>query len=314
MNKDKSNWIIALLIINIIIMFSFKFAIVSKVEEESSYVRNKVDNLERNIDRIDYRIVNEVEKILIEEKSLITDSEYSYGVINEENNLIEVKFDLELEEIKANESLFLVYKDKKDKNSEEIALSKIKGLHYRGEGNFDFTKNYTYDILAKSEDGSYRKYNSKTYELYLYDKFNRERIRMHGMGTGTSDRDLEIDFCFSLNDFGIEKFKIDKVYLEFRDFENKIIKKLDIKDKIRKFDSIKDVEKYECGEFDNSYGVEEVVDYGYKYEEEFGEYYYYKENFTKEDFITDDEFLDMNDIEYKLIIICKDGYKIEEYH
>jgi hypothetical protein len=249
--------------------------------------------------------------------NLVVDAEYIYANIDTENKKAALELTVNLKAVSPNSRIYLAYSEIDVNNVQEIELVKKNGLSFSASVELDMDHNYQYDVIERADGKGEALLNVNKQYIYLYNEFYEMRVQTHDSGLSRNNEQIDFDFSFSVDDYGIEEFGLDKVLLEVL-YEGKTMDTIDITDSIEFSDSsgLKDQYNvaYASGQIDTSMSMEEfgkTIGYMPEVKNDNRTYYTYTHKIEYDVDYTELEF-DMQKAEsiyFNLVITCKDGYK-----
>jgi len=315
MEEKRQKTIIALLIVIVILVFYFGLTIKNQ-STDRNIIYNQLSNINNTIYQLEERIVNRIATVLEEQENRVRNVDYKYTNIDVDEKTAVLDFSVDLKNVNTNSRIYLACRTDDDMDIKEVELNKLGGLSFGVTIELYLDKNYSYDFIERIDGGEETLLNTSPGTLYLYDEFYKNRVLMNSTGKGFSDESLEKTFEFSINDFGVDKFKIEKVVLEIF-YDDKLKDSLDISDIIIPVDNGDLSDRYNIaiasGQIDSNVTIEEFAKMisDYKMQNESGrKYYLYKHEIV---YAIDYPELELNlkDIEnlyFNLVIIFEDGY------
>lgn len=315
MEEKRQKIIIALLIINAVLVSYFGITIKNQFND-INILYNRLSNIDNTIYQLEERITNRIALVLEEQDNRVRNVNYSYMNIDTDKKKAVLDFTVDFKNVKPNSRIYLSYRADGVKDRKEVDLDRIEGLTYGVTVELNLDKNYTYDFIERLNDGGETLLNVHPRNLYLYDEFYKNRVFINSTGSGFNDESLEKTFDFSINDFGIDKFKIEKVLLEIW-YDGDLKDSLDISDKIIEVNNSDLSARYNMavasGQIDSTVTIEEfdktIRDYEMQNESGRKHYLYIHEIV----FDTDYPEWDLNrkkieNLHFNLVITFKDGY------
>ena len=320
MDENKHRVIIVLLVINAIITSYFGISLNKKLSDQNDILLGQINNLNNSITDSNNYVTNQVQSLLNESYNMIDTSDYNYINIDAARNKTVLDLRVSLKAVNADSKIFLAYSEVDTGNIQEVELTKKDGLSYGATVELDLNKNYHYDIIERVKGGGERLLNIHKLPIYLYNDFYQTRVQMHSSGTGRGNEDIQKDFAFSIDDFGLDEFRLDTVLLEVW-YEGNVIDSIDITNRIENDDKSSLREHYSVavasGQIDPNMSIEEfkkMIGYNPKEMDDTRKYYSYTHRIQyKTDY--PELKLDINKAErlyFNLIISCKDGYQYGE--
>ncbi len=315
MREDKQKAIIVLLIINAILICYFGISLTKNLNAKNDILVNQLNNINNSISYLEGDISDQIQSALDERDNLVDTAVYKYANIDTVNSKATLDLTINLKAVSPNSKIYVAYSEIDEKIVKEIELAKKEGLSYYTSVELDLNKNYQYDVIERVDGGGEVLLNTNKQYISLYDEFYGMRVQMNNSSSGRSNEQIDFDFSFSVNDFGMDEFGLDKVLLEVL-YDGKTIDTIDITDSIVSSDNSDLTYQYNVaiasGQIDSSMSMEEFGKYiGYKPEEVNDKMtnYTYTHRIDYESDYPELEF-DMEKIMYyDLIITCKDGYQ-----
>lgn len=317
MKEDKQKVIIVLLMINILLICYFGISITGKLDNRDDVLLNQINNVSNSVANLENSVSENIQSVLEARYNMIDTTEYKYANIDAVNHKATINLSVNLKTVKPNSRIYLAYSEIDANNVQEIEMTKKEGISYGASVEWNLNKNYQYDVIERIDGGGEALLNSNKQYLYLYNEFYENRVQMLGSGSGRSNEQLDLDYSFSVNDFGMEEFGLDRVLLEVG-YEGKVIDSIDITDRIASGTGSDMIDQYKIaiasGEIDASMSIKEFEkNMGFRQEDKNDTRTYYSYTHSIH-YDTDypEQDLDLTKAEnmtIKLIITCKDGYQ-----
>lgn len=317
MGENKQKIVTVLLLINAILITYFGISLTKKINMQNNILANKISNISHSVSYLENSIPNRIQSVLDDRDNLLDTAEYKYENIDTVNKKAVVNLAVNLKAVSPNSKIYLAYSKIDENNVQEIRLEKKAGLSYYANIELDLDKNYQYDVIEKVDGGGEALLNVNKQYIYLYDELYGFRVQTHSSGSSRSNEQMDLDFSFSIDDYGKYELGIEKVLLEIW-YEGNTIDQIDITESIVNSDISSIMNHYNVavasGYIDSGMGIEEFAEHiEYKPEEKYGSRTYYTYNHSI-DYDADYPELELDQnkakaISYKLIITCKDGYQ-----
>lgn len=323
MGEDRQKKIVLLLMINAVLICFFGISIskqIRQINTKNDMLAGQIKDIKNSIGYLDNRISNTINE-LNDRYNLVEKVDYKFTHIDSAGKKAVLDITAKLKAVKSNSKIYLSYCDVDSDNIQEVELAKKDGLTYGTYIELDMQNNYVYDIIERTEDGGEALLNTNRGTLYLYNELYDRRIQFHSSGSVREKEQSNFDFVFSVNDFGLDEFGLDSVMLELL-YEDKVIDEIDITDSISEYNYGIGLinEQYRLavasGEIEPDTDIEEFkktvrpVSEG---TDDPRKYYTYTHRIN---YSTDYPELQLDsdkagNINYNLIITCRDGYRFE---
>lgn len=317
MGDNKQKVIIVLLIINAILICYLGISITKNLNTKNDILVNQIENISNSVSNLENSISDQIQSALDTRESLVDSTEYKYANVDTANKKAALDLTVNLKAVSPNSRIYLAYSEIGVNNVQEVELAKKNGLSFSARIELDLDNNYQYDVIERVDGGGEALLNVNKQYLYLYNEFYDMRVQMDNFGSSRSNEQINFDFSFSVDDYGMDEFGLDKVLLEVL-YEGKTIDTIDITDSIE-FSDGSDLKNlynvaYASGQIDTSMSMEEFgKTIGYMPEVKYDNrtYYAYTHKIEYDVDYTQLEFdiQKAESIHYNLIITCKDGYK-----
>ncbi len=317
MREDKQKVVIVLLTINAILICYFGITFTKNLNAKNDILVNQINNIDKSISYLEGRISDRIQSALDARDNLVDMAVYKYANIDTVNSKATLDLTVNLKAVSPNSKIYLAYSEIDVNIVQEIELARKDVLSYYTKVELDLNKNYQYDVIERVDGGGEVLLNTNKQYISLYDEFYGMRVKMNNSGSSRSNEQIDFDFQFSVDDYGMDEFSLDKVLLEVL-YEGKTIDTIDITDSIVSNDNRGLTDQYNeaiaSGQIDSSMSMEEFgKSIGYKPEEENDNITYY--TYTHRiDYDTDypelELYMEKTESMYcNLIITCKDGYQ-----
>lgn len=321
MGTDKQRIIIILLIINAVLISYFGITIKKQINTKNDMLIGLVSDVNNSIAYLDDNISSRIKSELDERYNLVDVVDYRFKHIDSAGNKAVLDIDVKLKAVNSNSKIYLAYSEIDANNVQEAELAKKDGLTYGASIEMDLQKNYQVDVIERVDGGGQSVLNTHKQYIYLYDEFYRMRVQVHSSGSARSNEQIDYDFMFSVNDFGMDEFGLENVLLEVW-YEDKVVDKIDITDSIMKYSySIIGLKEHyniaiASGQIDPDMSMEDfkkLIEFKSEEKNDSRTYYTYTHRIN---YSTDypDLQLDRDKADamhFSLIITCKDGYRFE---
>lgn len=329
MDENKKKTIIILLIINAVLVCYFGFSIRKQLNRERDQLASHISNISSMVSSLESRISSNMQNILNEKDNMVKKAEYACTDIDADRKKVMADFTVDLKAVKANSDIYLSYRPQSDNNIQEVKLQKINGLSYGASIELHMDKNYEYDIIERVDGGGEALLNVNKQYAYLYDKFYQQRVQLHGTGTTQGGDELFSSCSFSVNHFGIDKFRIDKVFLKVF-YNDKLIDSIDVTDRIISSSNGDLTAHYNAaiasGQISENMSIEEFAKNFYMHipaSDDDRDYYVYNHTIKYSDYPELKQYKDImrpgvnvstsGALQMDLVVICKDGWRHMRY-
>lgn len=209
MSDKKQIAIIVLLCVNLIVLFNLGRPLQNRLEQQNHHlagIQGQINNLENNI-------YQQVRSMLDSQNNFVLKTGYTYEAIDSNAKKAVLQYTAEFKSVSPNATVCMAIKQD-GKQLEEIELVKASGLSFAGTLELRLDKNYTYNLIERTEGGGETLLNTHPQYLSLYDEFYQNRIQPHSSSGSWSYHIIEKQIQFSIADFGLEGFGLENVILE----------------------------------------------------------------------------------------------------
>jgi len=318
MDGSRQKAIIVLLAINAVLICFFGISLKKQLDKKNEILSSHISNIYNSIYSLENSISSRIKNELEQRYNLVESAEYKFTNIDPDANRAVLDITVKLRAVNAYSSIFLSLSETGKDNVQEVELVKRDGLVYSADVELDLQKNYQYDIIERVNGGGQALLNTYRHYINLYDEFYIKRVQVHSTGSGRSKDQLDFNFSFSVNDFGLDEFGLENVILEIL-HKDETIDTIDITGRLEKYAGNQELqERYNLavasGEIEPDMSLEEYKEYfGFAPEE--GEAPRKQYNYThiiKYDTDYPELQLDQEkagNIRFGLIITCRDGYR-----
>lgn len=318
MGDIRQKLIISLLVINAVLICYFGISVMIRLNEKSDMLKNEIVNLNREMSFLQNNITNTLKNELDEKYNMVSETGYEFMDIDSATHEAVVDLSVKLKSVNPNSRIYIAYGETGTDSVQEAELTPEEGLTYSAKLKLDLQKNYWYDVIEKVEGGGHSLLNTNKQYLELYDEFYSRRVDLNSLGSYRNDKQIDFDFQFSVNDFGMDEFKPESITLEIR-YKDEIIDKIDIKDKLTEYsyDANELEARYRAavasGEIDEGMSLDEFrksMDFISEEKDSSRKYYTYTHRIRYDDYPE----LQLNsekaeNLHINLIVECRDGYR-----
>jgi len=319
MGADKQKIIIVLLIINAVLVSYFGITITRQLSTNNNILVGLINNVNSSISYLEDNISNRIKSELDDRANQVEKADYQFTYINAAESKAALDFTVKLKAVNADSRIYMAYGEIDSDTVQEVELARKDGLTYVASVELDLQKNYRYDVIERVEGRGQAILNTRKQHINLYDEFYTMRVQVHNSGSARGNEQIDFDFMFSVNDFGLDEFGLENVILEII-YEDREIDKIDITDKVAKYsDNIVGLkERYNMavasGRIDPGMSLEEfkkIIEFESEEKDGSRTYYTYTHRIQ---YASDYPELQLDRdkagrMRYKLVITCKDGYR-----
>lgn len=320
MTERRQMLIIILLVINAVLICCFGILVVKQLNEKYDMLSSHVISINNSsVHYLENNITERIKNELDERYNLVEMTDYKFARIDADNNQAILDFTVKLKAVSANSRIYMVFSEMNTNNVQEVELVKKDSLTYGASVELNLQKNYQYDVIERVDGGGQALLNTYRQYINLYDQFYVMRVQFHDMGTVRSDKQVEFNFSFSVNDFGMEdESGLESAMLEIL-YNNEVIDRIDITNSLMKVTGDNELQaRYNLaiasGEIDPGLSLEDFMKYiGFEPEENSNSStrytYIHRINYN-----TDYPELQLNkdkagDMRFNVVITCRDGYR-----
>lgn len=237
--KKKSVYItIGVITISLLIPIYRTYSMMNRMNQDIRNINSIVSRIERDMDSIESRVLNSVNRV-IEEKKWLYDVDYSISDVSKDLQDATVTLNWSVRELSKDASMYLLYGIEDEKNHvvsewNEISAEDLGNLSYKGQLTLPFQNNYQFKVLTNDADSTI---SQKLTDIRLLDKIsNRMDIEANPMTKTTSDNHVNIGFSvdvenrYDLNHWGGVYKNVDGTLLKIKNiktrvYSNEILKK-----------------------------------------------------------------------------------------
>lgn len=121
--------------------------------EQVDYLSSQIQNVNSSIQGISGQVQLKLNEFL-QEQMWVTKKDYEIKKVDVENNSIEVSLNWNVRELNEDEDMVLLYRDKENKDWQEMNVDKDDALTFQLTHTFPLDGNYETQILARSPEGT----------------------------------------------------------------------------------------------------------------------------------------------------------------
>lgn len=238
MKRKSAYIIIGVIIILVLIPIYRTYSMMNRMNQDIRNINSTVSRIERDMDSIESRVLNSVNRV-VEEKKWLYDVDYYVSDVSKDLKDATVTLKWSVRELSKDAGMYLLYGIEDEKNHvvsewNEIAAEDLGNLSYKGQLTLPFQNNYQFKVLAKDADSTI---SQKLTDISLLDKIsNRMVIEANPMRKSASDNHVNIGFSvdvenrYDLNHSGVAYKSIDGTLLKIKNikirvYSNEILKK-----------------------------------------------------------------------------------------
>lgn len=211
MEKDKKYYVIIVFFIVIVIMTINQNI---RLKEEIQCIQNRLSNIEGNTEsglrNLRSAILNRMDYLLKKQQNTVSKYTYIYKGVEVKTDTVKTLIEFTLKQSDAKSKVYLNKSTLTNIDGEDYECLHVSGLNYICELELSYKDNYNISFYEKSNDNSFKKLNSISYQINAKDHFDN-RVELQGGGSSTSREKTEYSFSVDNKTFGEESFKIKNV-------------------------------------------------------------------------------------------------------
>lgn len=212
-NSRKYNLIIIALVAIVGLQFYQNAKFKGEMENLQSRISVMDSNINNGLNGLRYGISNEMERLINENQSMVSDYEFTYNGVDTKTGTVKALVEFSLKQSDAASKVYLNASTQSNAKENDYECMSANGINYTCEIDVSYSENYMLNMYQKSADGSQMKLNSNPYHQNIKDEFEN-RLSFMESGTSTSNQRTDYSFRFKNRTFGQEDFRIKKVVVK----------------------------------------------------------------------------------------------------